>query len=117
MTGKNFCNSAADAVGLVFRNPIRFLIVGGLGSVFVAVGRAFISLLTGFICYEIILNDENLKNTIVEPIIPSIFCALIGFVVGSNFMSVYGQSSDTILFVFCIDEEIKKLTKEPTNCP
>jgi hypothetical protein len=32
-------------------------------------------------------------------------------------MSVYGQSSDTILFVFCIDEEIKKLTKEPTNCP
>jgi hypothetical protein len=28
-------------------------------------------------------------------------------------MSVYGKSCDTILFVFCMDEELEKSTKKP----
>ena len=31
---------------------------------------------------------------------------LIGFVIGSLFMSVYGDVADAVLIVFCMDEEI-----------
>lgn len=54
MTGKSFCPAAVDAIGIMLRNPARFSVVGGLGAVFVAIGRIFISLMTGFICYMII---------------------------------------------------------------
>lgn len=59
MTGKSFFAAAADAVGLIIRNPIRFAIVGGFGEIFVAIGRLFISLLTGLGCYLIITKDSH----------------------------------------------------------
>jgi solute carrier family 44 protein 1 (choline transporter-like protein)/choline transporter-like protein 2/4/5 len=59
MTGKSFFAAAADAIGLIIRNPIRFAVVGGLGEVFVAVGRLFISLLTGLGCYFVITKSAH----------------------------------------------------------
>lgn len=32
-------------------------------------------------------------------------------------MSVYGKACDTILFVFCMDEELEKSTKKQNQCP
>ena len=40
--------------------------------------------------------------------VPTVICVILGFVIGSFFMSVYGISADTILVIFCIDEEIHK---------
>ena len=64
MTGKSFCPSAADAISLIIRNPIRFAIVGGLGSVFVAIGRMFICLLTGLTCY-LMITKSSLKELVI----------------------------------------------------
>lgn len=33
---------------------------------------------------------------------------IIGFIIGSIFMSVYGAVADAILILFCMDEEIQK---------
>lgn len=57
MTGKSFFPAAADAIGLIIRNPARFAVVGGFGEIFVAIGRIFISLLTGLVCYLIITKS------------------------------------------------------------
>jgi hypothetical protein len=34
---------------------------------------------------------------------------LIGFIIGSSFMSLYGIVSDAILLVFAVDEEINRV--------
>jgi hypothetical protein len=62
MTGKSFFPAAADAVGLILRNPIRFGIVGGLGMVFVAIGRGCISVFTGLLCYIMITQTSLNKE-------------------------------------------------------
>ena len=62
MTGKSFFQSALDAVALIIRNPVRFAVVGGLGEIFVAVGRLFISLLTGLMCYLIITKSSHFQG-------------------------------------------------------
>jgi hypothetical protein len=38
---------------------------------------------------------------------PTIAIAIIGYIVGSIFMSVYGTVMDAILIVFTMDEEIE----------
>lgn len=82
MNGKSFCPAAAEAVGLIIRNPIRFAVVGGLGEVFIAVGRIFISLMTGIICYLILTRSERYQNTVQHPEVPAILCAMVGFTIG-----------------------------------
>lgn len=62
MTGKSFFPAAAEAIGLIIRNPIRFALVGGFGEIFVAVGRASISLMTGLMCYVIITRADRFKG-------------------------------------------------------
>lgn len=108
MTGKSFCPAAKDAVLLILRNPVRFAITGGLGEVFVAIGRLFICCATGFFCYMVLTKTEHYSTLVSSPEAPVFLCCVIGFVIGSNFMSVYGIACDAILFVFCMDEEMEK---------
>ena len=59
MTGNNFFTAAIDAVGLILRNPARFLIVGGLGELFVSIGKLAICLITAIMCYLIITKSAT----------------------------------------------------------
>lgn len=108
MSGSGFFTSAKEAIFLIARNPIRFAAVGGFGEVFIALGRAFIGLLTALFCYFIITRTEKFKTSVTYPEGPSLLCGVIGFVVGSLFMSVYGVACDAILIVFVMDEEMEK---------
>jgi hypothetical protein len=108
MTSENFCSAAKDAFMLILRNPVRFAVVGGFGELFVGIGRACICLLTMFSCYIILIKTPTYKNSVMHPEAPTILCRLIAFTIGSTFMSVYGMACDTILHVFCMDEEIEK---------
>jgi len=64
MTGQSFFAAAADAIGLIIRNPVRFAIVGGLGEVFVAIGRLFIAAGTAVMCYLIVTKDPTYSTTV-----------------------------------------------------
>ena len=59
MTGNSFFKAAGEAVSLILRNPLRFATVGGLGEVFIAIGRLFVAALTGLMCYMIITKDSH----------------------------------------------------------
>ena len=79
-----------------------------MGEVFVAVGRAFIGLLTGLFCYLVIKHYPDFEDTVMYPQAPAILCGIVGFGIGSIFMSVYGVACDSILLVFIMDEEMEK---------
>ncbi|CAD8140524.1 unnamed protein product [Paramecium pentaurelia] len=108
MTGKGFFHSAKEAVFLIARNPLRFATVGGFGEIFITLGRGFIALLTGLFCYFIITRTEKFKYNVTYPEGPSLLYGVIGLVVGSLFMSIYGVACDAILIVFVMDEEMEK---------
>lgn len=58
MTGSNFCESAKDAFSLIFRNALRFSLVGGIGELFVVLGKLFIALATAVIGYVILIKFD-----------------------------------------------------------
>ena len=58
LKGKDFCPAAIDAFGLIFRNPVRFAVVGGMGELFNIFGRLAISGLTALIGYFILSQDS-----------------------------------------------------------
>jgi hypothetical protein len=58
MTGSNFCESAKDAFSWIYRNPLRFSRVGGIGELFVVLGKLFIALATAVIGYVILIKFD-----------------------------------------------------------
>ena len=85
---------------------------GGLGDLFVMLGRLFISGLTGLYVYLIVTKSATYQ--VSNPVLPTALCAGLGFVIGAIFMSVYGIAIDAILYCFCHDE---KKNKVPIHCP
>jgi tetrahydromethanopterin S-methyltransferase subunit C len=82
--------------------------VSGLGSIFIFVGRIFISGLSCFLAYLIFDNVTSYNTTISSPLLSCIFVAILGYVVGTLIMSVFGMAMDTILHCFILDEYLNK---------
>lgn len=91
ITGKNFCLAAKDAFFLILTNPVKFGLLATLGGVFIFIGKIFIAGVTGLIGYIILTNVEYYKTNLFSPLFPTFFCALIGYFIGSFFMSIYGN--------------------------
>eukprot|EP00331_Platyophrya_macrostoma_P016363 CAMPEP_0176463556 /NCGR_PEP_ID=MMETSP0127-20121128/35961_1 /TAXON_ID=938130 /ORGANISM="Platyophrya macrostoma, Strain WH" /LENGTH=134 /DNA_ID=CAMNT_0017855743 /DNA_START=1014 /DNA_END=1418 /DNA_ORIENTATION=- len=104
MTGEGFCKASEEAFFLAARNVVRLGIVHGLGDLFSLVGEVFISAGTGLFAYTILTNTDYYKD-VLSPALPTMLIVFIAYIIGSNFMSIYGTAADTIIHVFCMDEE------------
>ncbi|KAL4485826.1 hypothetical protein ABPG72_012366 [Tetrahymena utriculariae] len=91
LTGKNFCSAAKDAFELIWCNPAKFGTVATIGNIFIFIGRLFIAGITGLISYIILIKDTYYKDHLFSPIVPTVFCVVIGYFIGTFFMSVYGN--------------------------
>ncbi|EAR87511.1 plasma-membrane choline transporter (macronuclear) [Tetrahymena thermophila SB210] len=118
LTGKGFCSAAKDAFELIWCNPAKFGTVATIGNIFIFIGRLFIAGITGLISYIILIKSSYYDSHLFSPIVPTVFCVVIGYFVGTFFMSVYGMGIDTILQCTCLDEELTKKTgKDSQRCP
>jgi hypothetical protein len=106
LTNKSFCPAALSTFFLIVRNAARFTIVSGIGAILMFVGKAFITILCGWIGYIILVNSE-LKDKIFSPIFPVIVICMIAYILSSNFLNVFSFASNAILHAFLIDEEVK----------
>lgn len=69
LRGKNFCYAAKDGFELVWSNPIRFAIVGGIGAVIMFLGKLLIACLTAFIFYLFITYVSSIRSGYTEPLL------------------------------------------------
>jgi len=53
----------------------------------------------------LILTKTSLQNDILSPFAPTLVFFFISYVIGHNFMSIYGMAADTIIHCYCIDDE------------
>jgi len=118
LTGKNFCFAAKDAFFLILRNPIRFSVVGGIGSVFVLFGKVFVASITALAGFLVITRWDRFNDSLYSPFIPTLLMFIFAYVIGACFMTVYGMAADTILACFIVDEELQaKKNSPPLHCP
>jgi len=103
MTGNGFCSSAKDAFNLMIRDPVQFAIVSYIGDLFVCIGKIFITMLTAIIGYFIITHAKQYKDNISSPWPSTIIFAIIGYMIGTLFMSIYGTVADACIVIFLMD--------------
>ena len=68
LRGRNFCYAAKDGFELVWSNPIRFAVVGGIGTVIMFLGKLIIASATAFVFYVFITYNQSVRENYVEPI-------------------------------------------------
>jgi choline transporter-like protein 2/4/5 len=118
LSGKNFCASAKDAFFLILRNPLRFGVVGGIGSIFVLFGKVFVASITSLIGFLVITKWDRFSDELYSPFIPTFIMFVFAYAIGAVFMTVYGLASDAILACFVVDEELsKQKNAPPRHCP
>ena len=119
LTNKNFCASAWNAFLLIVKNAMRFGAVASVGGIFMLIGRLFIICVTVAVCYLQMTQWPQVVAQVSSPYFPCIIAAIIGFLIGAIFMSVFSFASDTILQCFLLDEELGAQGKgrPPANRP
>ena len=68
LRGKNFCYAAKDGFELVWSNPLRFAIVGGIGGVIMFLGKLIIAAATAFLFYIFVTYVTSVRNGYTEPL-------------------------------------------------
>ena len=71
MEGKGFLTSAVKAFYLMLRNGMMFVLVGGLGELFISVGKYLIAVVTAGVGYIILTRFEYYNSKIYSALIPA----------------------------------------------
>lgn len=118
LSGRNFCSGAKEAIRIIWANPARFTLVGGLGNAFTGIGKLFMVIATVWLSYYLMINVDPFKSDITSPFLPCILIFFISLAIASVFMLVYSMAIDAILMCFLYDEEMNKgKGGAPKHCP
>lgn len=104
LRGKNFCYAAKDGFEIVWSNPMRYAVVGGIGSVIMFLGKILTAAASAFGFYCMITYVPSIKQNYLSPIYQVALVGIIGFIIGTLFMSIYSVAMDTLLQCFIVDE-------------
>lgn len=102
LRGTNFCTSAKKAFEIITQNVLRFGVVATLGRVIHYIGILCITAGTTIVGYFILraMHEE------VNPLVPLVLYAAVGYLIGKLYMSVFGMSVDTSLQCVIVAEEL-----------
>ncbi|KAL0488487.1 choline transporter-like protein [Acrasis kona] len=111
MYGTSFVCAARDAMALILRNPVQMAVVTALANVVMFINKLAIAFLTALFAYAIaskttFLIDDAANNPINSPILVGFIALLVGFVIGSLFMTILDTAVDTITQCYLIDSEM-----------
>lgn len=98
----------------MINNLGRWSILTFIGGVFNLIGKLFIAAVTGLIGYLIITQVQEYDSKLNSPILPTLLFILIGWIIGSLFISIYGNSCDALMHCFLVDCDINR---DPKHSP
>mmetsp|Transcript_27453 Transcript_27453/g.20612 ORF Transcript_27453/g.20612 Transcript_27453/m.20612 type:complete len:104 (-) Transcript_27453:45-356(-) len=78
-------------------------------------GKLFIVCATCLSCYAIIISWPEVDDQLSTPYGPLFVIAVIAYVIGAVYMSVYSFASDAILQCFLYDEEKASMAGRPAG--
>ncbi len=107
LASKNFCASALNAFLLVIKNAARFGVVNSIGCIFMFIGKLFVMVTCGLLTWVILSQIDYFDKQLTGfPVAPVLCAVVLGYFIGSVFMSVFSFSADTVLQCFLLDEEL-----------
>jgi len=101
-----FCKAAWNAFALILKNVHRFGWLNTIGFVLNWFGVSGCSFLNGFGAYIAITKIDEYKNTITQPLAPTIVIVLMSFLLIQSFLAIFSYSLDAILQAFLLDESL-----------
>lgn len=102
LNGTAFCTSARKAFFLILRNALRFATVATLSVAIHVIGFTSILVGTAIVGYFLV----RAMHEDVEPTVPCLSYACIGYMVAKLFMNVFGLAVDTSLQCYLAVEEM-----------
>jgi len=115
LKGDNFCVAAFEGFGLIFRNLGRWSMLFLIGGFFNLIGILFISSTTGLTGYLLITRIDMFSTKLNSPVLPVFVMVMVGFMVSTITMNIYGMSGDAMMHCFLLDEELNQ--KLPKHTP
>ena len=89
--------AAFNAFILILRNAAKFGFVSVIGTIFMYVGKFFISILITAFGFVLAAYWPWVRNQISTPFVPAFTLFLISYTVSSIFLSIFSVASNTIL--------------------
>ena len=100
--GTNFCKSARDAFNLLMRNLVRVVVLDGVVTFLLFLGKLAIVIITGVVSYMAfsgqIPDIADQLPTLNFSYTPVIFIVLGSYLIACSFFSVYTMAVDTLFF-------------------
>lgn len=97
-----------NAFLLVLKNSGTFFVSEGIGSIFIFLGKIFISVANTAGCYLLLTNWKEMNENINSPIGPLVTVFVISYIVASIFMGLFSIAQNSIVQCFLTDVEISK---------
>jgi len=112
LSNKSFCPAAFSAFYLMIRHAGRFGSATIIGWMLMFLGKGCIVASSAYISYMFFMMQYP---QLTQPLIPAVIVAIIAYLVGSLFMSVFTFSSTTILHSFILDEDTGASRNTPSG--
>lgn len=96
----HFCKSAGLAVSFILRNCLRFAAVKGLGSLFIFIGKIFVTLVTALCGFFILTKSEPWKTSVKSPLAPVLLIVVISYLTSRIFMAVWSMAFDSLMMAY-----------------
>jgi hypothetical protein len=115
LEGQAFCASCKSAFSLIFHNAASLGTLHMIGHLSVLFGKVFITSGTTVFAY-LLMTDSSIDRpdfATDEPLAPCLVVALLSYFVASTFMMVYGQTINTLLVCYIMEES---LTGSASHC-
>eukprot|EP00003_Mantamonas_plastica_P009805 TRINITY_DN1917_c0_g1_i1.p1 TRINITY_DN1917_c0_g1~~TRINITY_DN1917_c0_g1_i1.p1 ORF type:complete len:650 (+),score=176.30 TRINITY_DN1917_c0_g1_i1:36-1952(+) len=108
--GKSFCTAAFKAFHLILDNILRVAAVNMVAPLLLGLGKWMIVGITALISAIVLRAQSDLRFWLV----PWFISVLMAYAITVLFMMVYDLSIDTMLLLFCADQEMyeKKVTNQ-----
>ena len=106
LTNKFFCAAAFNAFALILRNVARFGWLNTIGFVLNWFGVCSVSITNCYGAYLALTQIDQFKDSVTQPMAPSIVVLLMSFFIVKAFLSIFSFSLDCILQAFLLDESM-----------
>ena len=106
MYGTSFCKSSKMAFYAIAKNILQVGTVTFLGEVILRLGQLFITILCGFIAFELLENERQDIESGLELssiVAPLIVVLILAWVISGAILNVYDVAVDTMLLSYCHD--------------
>jgi len=118
--GSNFCKSAKQAFGLIFRNMVRVAVLDKVTDFLLFLGKLVVTAavaLLSFLYFSGGINTTEVPSPMRSPdlnyyFVPVFFLAFVTYFIAACFFSVYAMAVDTLFLCFLVDSENNDGTAE-----